>query len=102
MAFFDFLRTNKTKRKNDLQFLANLFYIAISDGEVSEKEQEKINEIRISLGISQNDYDELIKDILNGEYSKEEFHSPISDDEAWNQLIELTSIASIDAEVEDN
>lgn len=102
MAFFDFLRTNKTKRKNDLQFLANLFYIAISDGEVSEKEQEKINEIRISLGISQNDYDELIKDILNGKYSKEEFHSPISDDEAWNQLIELTSLASIDGEVDDN
>ena len=82
MGLFDFFKKEDSVKKRNFQHLANLFSVALSDGELSDSEQEKINEIREDLGITESEYKGLVKDILDGTFSKTKFISPNSDEEA--------------------
>ena len=49
MKLFNFLKKEDTNKKLKLQYLANLFLVAKSDGIVSKEEEDKIDEIRKSI-----------------------------------------------------
>ena len=102
MGLFDFFKKEDSVKKRNFQHLANLFSVALSDGELSDSEQEKINEIREDLGITESEYKGLVKDILDGTFSKTKFISPNSDEEAWDQLKELAHLALADERIDDN
>ena len=44
----------------------------------------------------------MVKDILDGTFSKTKFISPNSDEEAWDQLKELAHLALADERIDDN
>ena len=48
MGIFNFFKKEDSVKKQKKQYLANLFYLAISDGEIHELEQKKINEMKIN------------------------------------------------------
>ena len=100
MKLFNFLKKEDTNKKLKLQYLANLFLVAKSDGIVSKEEEDKIDEIRKSIGITDDEYDKLTKSILSGNFGSKNFVSPKSDEEAWNQLIECVNLITIDGKID--
>ena len=100
MKLFNFLKKEDTNKKLKLQYLANLFLVAKSDGIVSKEEEDKIDEIRKSIGITEDEYEKLTKSILSGNFGSKNFVSPKSDEEAWNQLIECVNLITIDGKID--
>ena len=100
MKLFNFLKKEDTNKKLKLQYLANLFLVAKSDGNVSKEEEDKIDEIRKSLGITKDEYDKLTKSILSGNFGSKNFISPKSDEEAWKQLVECVNLITIDGKID--
>jgi len=100
MKLFNFLKKEDTNKKLKLQYLANLFLVAKSDGNVSKEEEDKIDEIRKSLGITKDGYDKLTKSILSGNFGSKNFISPKSDEEAWKQLVECVNLITIDGKID--
>ena len=100
MKLFNFLKKEDTNKKLKLQYLANLFLVAKSDGIVSKEEENKIDEIRKSIGITKDEYEKLTKSILSGNFGSKNFVSPKSDEEAWNQLIECVNLITIDGKID--
>ena len=100
MKLFNFLKKEDTNKKLKLQYLANLFLVAKSDGIVSKEEEDKIDEIRKSIGITKDEYEKLTKSILSGNFGSKNFVSPKSDEEAWNQLIECVNLITIDGKID--
>ena len=88
-------------KKQNLQHLANLFYIALADGEICDSEQKKINEIRERMGVSESEYNDLIEKVLDGSYGKNNIISPSSDDEAFDQIRELAALVVEDGKIDD-
>ena len=103
MGIFNFFKKEDSIKKQKLQHLANLFYIALADGEMSDSEQKKINEIREKVGITVSEYNDLIESLLDGSYSKknDKIISPSSDDEAWDQFVELAGLVVEDGRIDD-
>ena len=104
MGIFNFFKKEDSVKKQKKQYLANLFYLAISDGEIHELEQKKINEIREGMGVTESEYNDLVSSIMDGSYAKKnnEIMSPSSDDEAWEHLQDLAVLASLDGKIDDN
>ena len=100
MKLFNFLKKEDTNKKLKLQYLANLFLVAKSDGIVSKEEEDKVDEIRKSIGITKDEYEKLTKSILSGNFGSKNFVSPKSDEEAWNQLIECVNLITIDGKID--
>ena len=100
MKLFNFLKKEDTNKKLKLQYLANLFLVAKSDGIVSKEEEDKIDSIRKSIGITKDEYEKLTKSILSGNFGSKNFVSPKSDEEAWNQLIECVNLITIDGKID--
>ena len=100
MKLFNFLKKEDTNKKLKLQYLANLFLVAKSDGNVSKEEEDKIDEIRKSIGITKDEYDKLTKSILSGNFGSKNFISPKSDEEAWKQLVECVNLITIDGKID--
>jgi antitoxin component YwqK of YwqJK toxin-antitoxin module len=101
MGLFNFFKKEDSVKKQNLQHLANLFYIALADGEICDSEQKKINEIRERMGVSESEYNDLIEKILDGSYGKNNIISPSSDDEAFDQIRELASLVVEDGKIDD-
>jgi len=101
MGLFNFFKKEDAVKKQNLQHLANLFYIALADGEICDSEQKKINEIRERMGVSESEYNDLIEKILDGSYGKNNIISPSSDDEAFDQIRELASLVVEDGKIDD-
>jgi len=103
MGIFNFFKKEDSVKKQKLQHLANLFYIALADGDMSDSEQKKINEIREKVGITVSEYNDLIESLLDGSYSKknDKIISPSSDDEAWDQFVELAGLVVEDGRIDD-
>jgi uncharacterized tellurite resistance protein B-like protein len=101
MGLFNFFKKENTMKKLNLQHLANLYYIALADGEICDSEQKKINEIRERMGVSESEYNDLIEKILDGSYGKNYIISPSSDDEAFDQIRELACLVVEDGKIDD-
>lgn len=101
MGIFNFFKKEDSVKKQNLQHLANLYYIALADGEICDSEQKKINVIRERMGVSEPEYNDLIEKILDGSYGKNKIISPSSDDEAFDQIRELASLVVEDGKIDD-
>lgn len=104
MGLFNFSKKENSKKKQNLQHLVNLFYIALADGEICDSEQKKINEIRERIGVSESEYNDLIEKVLDGSYAKNNINiiSPASDDEAFDQIRELAELVIEDGKIDNN
>ena len=103
MGIFDWFGLKDTSKKIKLQHLANLFTVALSDGEVSDVEHQKINEIRKALGVSIQDYNDLVNSVIDGSFAEKNIYmsSPKSDDEAWRYLQEISMLIVSDGYIDD-
>lgn len=104
MGIFNFFKKEDKGIKQQLQYLANLFYLALVDGEMSDSEQKKINEIREKMGVNESEYNDLVSSIIDGSYAKKnnEIMSPSSDDEAWEHLQDIAALAVVDGKIDDS
>ena len=100
MGIFNFFKKDNSKLQK-LQYLANLFYMAMSDGNLHDSEQKKIDEIREKMGISTSEYNDLVRSIVNGSYAKSRILSPASDDEAWEHLQDIAALSAQDGQIND-